>query len=99
MQGANCCMEDVLILGELEKIKTVSDPLRVKVLKILIQKEATVKQIADSLNQSSAKMHYHVKELEKQNLIKLVKTIEKGGILEKYYRAVAKNFRIAFDIS
>ncbi|MDK2823363.1 MAG: hypothetical protein PWQ67_267 [Clostridia bacterium] len=92
-------MEENLLLEDLEKIKSVADPLRVKVLKILIERQATVKQIADLLGQSSAKMHYHVKELEKQNLIKLVETIEKGGILEKYYRAVAKSYQLNYKIS
>lgn len=99
MRCLECSMEDNLVLADLEKIKSISDPLRVKVLEILIKKEATVKQVADSLEQSSAKMHYHVKELEKQDLIKLVKTIEKGGILEKYYRAVAKHFDIRYEIN
>lgn len=92
-------MEEVLILEDLEKIKSVADPLRVKVLKILIGRQATVKQIADFLGQSSAKMHYHVKELERQELIQLVETIEKGGILEKYYRAIAKSYHLKYKIS
>lgn len=92
-------MEESLILEDLEKIKSVADPLRVNVLKILIERQATVKQVADLLGQSSAKMHYHVKELEKQNLIHLVETIEKGGILEKYYRAKAKSYQLKYKIS
>lgn len=92
-------MEDILLLEDLEQIKSVADPLRVKVLQILIGRQATVKQVADLLGQSSAKMHYHVKELEKQGLIKLVTTHEKGGILEKYYRAIAKSYQINYKIS
>ncbi|MFZ7102262.1 MAG: ArsR/SmtB family transcription factor [Peptococcaceae bacterium] len=92
-------MEDHLLLEDLEQIKSVADPLRVKVLQILIERQATVKQVADILGQSSAKMHYHVKELEKQKLIKLVATIEKGGILEKYYRAIAKCYQMNYKIS
>jgi len=92
-------MEESLILEDLEKIKSVADPLRVKVLEILIERKATVKQVADLLGQSSAKMHYHVKELEKQNLIQLVETMEKGGILEKYYRAIAKSYQLKYKIS
>jgi len=92
-------MEESFILEDLEKIKSVADPLRVNVLRILIERQATVKQVADILGQSSAKMHYHVKELEKQELIKLVQTMEKGGILEKYYRAIAKSYQFKYNIS
>jgi len=40
-----------------------------------------------------------VKELEKQNFIKIVEVVEKGGILEKYYRAVARNYKVDYMIS
>lgn len=92
-------LQESLLLEDLEKIKSVADPLRVKILQILIERQATVKQVADLLGQSSAKMHYHVKELERHQLIKLVQTIEKGGILEKYYRAVAKKYQLNYKIS
>lgn len=92
-------MEELLVLNSPEKVKVISDKLRISVLKILIEKQATVKQVADILGQSSAKIHYHVKELEKQGFVRIVEVVEKGGILEKYYRAVAKNYKVDYMIS
>ncbi|NMA02177.1 MAG: helix-turn-helix transcriptional regulator [Clostridia bacterium] len=92
-------MQEIIVLNDLERIKTLSDPLRIQVLRLLIDRQATVKQLADNLGQSSAKIHYHVKEMEKRNIISLVETIEKGGIMEKYYRAAAKNYKIHYEIS
>ncbi len=92
-------MEELLVLNSPEKVKIISDKLRISVLKILIEKQATVKQVADILGQSSAKIHYHVKELEKQGFVRIVEVVEKGGILEKYYRAVAKNYKVDYMIS
>ena len=97
--GGEGRMEDVLVLSSPEKVKIISDKLRITVLQILIGQKATVKQVADILGQSSAKIHYHVKELEKQNFIKIVEVVEKGGILEKYYRAVARNYKVDYMIS
>lgn len=58
-------------------------------------KEApTVKQIAVKMGEVPAKIHYHVKELVRINVLELVSTKEKSGILEKYYLPTAKNFRI-----
>ncbi|KUO51655.1 MAG: hypothetical protein APF76_13535 [Desulfitibacter sp. BRH_c19] len=87
-------MKDIYFLRDLATVKTVSDPQRLRILEHLICQRATVQQIAGMLQDTPAKIHYHVKELEKYGLIQLVKTIEKKGILEKYYRAVAYNFYI-----
>ncbi|HAH96050.1 MAG TPA: hypothetical protein DCL69_04000 [Firmicutes bacterium] len=87
-------MKDVMVVSDLEAIKTLSDPLRLKILELLIDHQATAKQVSLSVGLSSANVHYHVKELEKQGLIEIVETVEKGGILEKYYRAIANNYFI-----
>ncbi len=92
--GGEGRMEDVLVLSSPEKVKIISDKLRITVLQILIGQKATVKQVADILGQSSAKIHYHVKELEKQNFIKIVEVVEKGGILEKYYRQLPEIIKL-----
>jgi aminopeptidase len=87
-------MKDICVLSDVEKVKAICDPLRIKLLKLLIHQDLTAKQLASHVRQSASKIHYHVKELEKQGLIELVYTAEKGGILEKYYRAVANNYFI-----
>lgn len=88
------CVKDVMIVKDLDAIKTLSDPLRLRILELLIDHQATTKQVSTSLGLSSANIHYHVKELERLGLIRLVDTVEKGGILEKYYRAVANNYYV-----
>lgn len=87
-------MKDICILSSSEKVKAICEPLRVEILQLVIKQSLTSKQIADHLKQSPAKIHYHVKELEKHGIIVLDYTSEKGGILEKYYRAVANNYYI-----
>ena len=55
----------------------------------------TVTQLGDILGIAPARVHYHVRELEKVGLLCPVETREKGGILEKYYQPVAKNISVA----
>jgi DNA-binding transcriptional ArsR family regulator len=62
------------------------------VLRLLADKELTVKQLAGILGAVPASVHYHVKVLERAGLVRLVETRERSGILEKYYRAVAREF-------
>src|SRR5579859_7503455 len=87
-------MEDIPPLYNLETIeqmRAIADDLRQRIFSATVQQPMTVTQIAGRLGEVSAKIHYHVHELEKVGLLKLVETREKGGILEKYYRAVARD--------
>lgn len=84
---------EVFELDSLEQLRTLADALRMRVIDALTVKPMTVTQLGEYLGEAPAKMHYHVRELERVGLVKLVATREKSGILEKYYRAVAKSFR------
>ncbi len=80
-------------LTSLEQLRTLADDLRMRAADALSYKPMTVTQLGEYLGEAPGKMHYHVRELERVGLVKLVETREKGGILEKYYRSVAKSFR------
>ena len=81
-------------LETLEQLRAVADDLRLRILERLALQAMTVTQLAGVMGEVPAKLHYHVRELEKVGLLKLVETREKGGILEKYYRAVAKGINV-----
>jgi hypothetical protein len=50
----------------------------------------TATQIGAGLDLPANKVHYHVRELERVGLARIVETREKGGILEKYYQLIAR---------
>jgi DNA-binding transcriptional ArsR family regulator len=79
-------------LETLEQLRAIADELRSRIAEALSHRPMTVTQVGEMLGQSPAKIHYHVRELERVGLVRLVATREKSGILEKYYRAVAKGF-------
>jgi DNA-binding transcriptional ArsR family regulator len=81
-------------ISEPAQMKALSHPFRVRILRILMTKAATVEQLADELGEASGRIHYHVKMLERHGLIKLVDTKQKLGVVEKYYRAVASAFEL-----
>ncbi|MBD0379453.1 ArsR/SmtB family transcription factor [Paenibacillus sedimenti] len=82
----------IYIIEDLEQLKTVSDPLRAKVLQYLIEKAYTGQQLAKLLGMARAKVHYHLNELEKHGFISVVRTELKNGIVQKFYRAIARGF-------
>jgi predicted ArsR family transcriptional regulator len=89
-------MDETRVLTTLEEIKAVSDPFRYRIIECLykMNEAATVKQIADKLGEVPAKIHYHVKKLEKFDLLRLEYTREINGIIAKYYKPTARNFEI-----
>lgn len=87
-------MKRYFIIETLEQMRTMSDPLRFQILTTLIKEELTGKQLATLLSISASKIHYHLKELESSGFIEVVRTEEKNGIMQKFYRAVAFDFKI-----
>ena len=92
--GANAANDipEAYELETLEQLRAIADELRVRIVEALSHRAMTVTQLGELLGQAPAKIHYHVRELERVGLVRLVATREKSGILEKYYRAVARTF-------
>ncbi len=78
-------------LETIEQMRALAEELRIRIIEALGQQAMTAKQVATLLDEAPAKVHYHLHELEKVGLVNLVDIREKGNMLEKYYRAVAKN--------
>jgi DNA-binding transcriptional ArsR family regulator len=78
----------------IEQVRVLADDLRVRILQALVDQPMTVTQLGDLLRLAPAKIHYHVRELQRVGLLRLVAVREKGGILEKYYRAVARDISV-----
>jgi DNA-binding transcriptional ArsR family regulator len=79
----------------LEQVRTLADELRVRIFSLLAQEPMTVTQVGAALGVAPAKIHYHVRELDRVGLVRQVFTREKSGILEKYYRAVARDILVS----
>jgi DNA-binding transcriptional ArsR family regulator len=77
-------------LRTLDELRALSDPLRLMLFRLLREQERTVKELCDLLGDSSTRLYYHVGELERVGLVRLVRTEAKSGIVQKYYRAVAR---------
>lgn len=81
-------------ISDIKQLKALSHASRVKILSSLAEKPMTAKQLADQFGEEPAKTSYHVKQLLKVGLVELKFTREtQNGIVEKYYRAIAKEFQ------
>jgi len=84
---------DVYTISNLEQVKVVADPLRVRILETIVLEPRTTKQIAEILGEKPTRLYHHVDALADAGLIRLVDTRPVRGTTEKYYQAVARSFR------
>ncbi|WP_421617651.1 ArsR/SmtB family transcription factor [Brevibacillus sp. TJ4] len=91
-------MKRYLVIETLDQLKAISDSLRLDIMNRLVQAEYTGKQLATLLSLSPSKVHYHLKELEQYGFVHVVRTEEKNGIVQKFFRAVAYDFKVSDDL-
>ena len=83
--------EKDLHLANLQQMKVLADSRRLRILELLDQ-ERTTKQVAEILGEPPTRLYHHVAALARVGLIRLARTRQSRGALEKYYVAVAKAF-------
>lgn len=86
---------DLRIIDNVETLKVVADPLRLRILALLRREPATAKQIAQELGTPIKKLYYHLGLLEEHTLIRVRSTRIVSGIVEKQYEPTA--YRITVD--
>lgn len=82
---------EIMVIGKPEAIRLIFSEKHNRILKRLAEKELSISDIARSLDYNPGSVHYHLKELEKQGLVRQVRQEIKGGIVKKYYRSVARH--------
>lgn len=87
-------MDEVFELQTTEQMRAISDELRQRIVEAMLDRPLTATQVGERLGIPATRAHYHVRELERVGLVRLVETREKGGILEKYFQPVAATFVI-----
>lgn len=85
---------DSYLIKDLEKLKAISDPLRIKILECLVEGSRTVKEIARAIEVPASKLYYHINQLEEFGFIRVAGTRMISNILEKQYMVTACNFQV-----
>jgi len=92
-------MEDEYFITDLETLKVVSDPLRVRIIELFSLASnkgdsLTVKELAAQIEMPPTKLYYHVNLLEEHGLIRVVDTQVVSGIIEKHYQVRARSIGV-----
>lgn len=82
-------MKKVDHLQSFDKIKILSDPRRLDILRLLMAAPATLTMLAQTMKQSPAWVRHHILALESVGLIEIGEIRKTGKVQEKFYRAKA----------
>ena len=85
-------IKDIQYITDIEKLKVISDPLRISILTTLGSEKKNSRQLAKLLKINRTKIHYHLNILEENHFIEVVDTDSINGIIQKYYLPTAQAF-------
>ncbi len=89
--------QDHLVLRSAEQFKALGHPVRHRVVNVLRQRPATLRQLADVLGMSKGTIGYHVRVLREAGLVRLAETRRVRGGTEQYFALVSRGFKVHQD--
>ncbi len=87
-------LEDLRIVSEPAQVKALFDPLRSTVLELLLERAATVAEIAEAVGRPKSTVAYHVNALVDADLLTVVRTRRVRAIEERFYGRTARLFYV-----
>ena len=95
--GSHEAPEAERIVSDVETLKALSDPLRLKILETMVanvQVGWTAKELAAELGVPQTRLYHHIELLLERDLIRLASQRVVSGIIESRYRVAALSFRL-----
>ena len=88
-------LDDIVNASTNAQMKAVADDTRMDILNLLLEKAATVSQLAETLGKPKGTVGYHAKVLEDADLIRVVRTNKVRAMTEKYYGRVGRTIHFS----
>ena len=85
-------MKETHVIRDLDQLRLLSDPLKLRLLQAFADSAKTTKQVAAELGEGVTKLYRHVDALQETGLIEVVEERQKRGAIERTFRAVARRF-------
>lgn len=85
------------VIDDLEALKVISDPLRLKILELTSadpERAWTAKELAAGLRTSQTKLYHHLSLMEEHRFLRVAETRMVSGIMERRYAATAHGYRV-----
>jgi DNA-binding transcriptional ArsR family regulator len=76
------------------QLRAMADPLRGTILDLLLERAATVSELASAVRRPKSTVAHHVKVLVDADMLRVVRTRRVRAIDERYYGRTARLFRV-----
>ncbi len=92
-------MKDVEVITDPSILKVLLEATRANIVfKHLVKSSMTVTQLGDSIGKNPGTILRHIDKLKKAGIVVEVRTEQtRTGIIQRYYRATAREFRLGFS--
>jgi DNA-binding transcriptional ArsR family regulator len=87
-------LDDMLVVTAPGQLRALADPLRTTLLDLLLERAATVTEMARAVGRPKSTVAYHVSLLVDVGLLRVVRTRRVRAIEERYYGRVARTLYI-----
>ena len=87
-------LADDVVVATPERLRAMADPLRSTLLDLLLERAATVTELASAVGRPKSTVAHHVNVLVDAGLLRVVRTRRVRAIDERYYGRTARLFRV-----
>jgi len=87
-------LDEMLVVTAPEQLRALAEPLRATLLELLLERAATVTEMAHAVDRPKSTIAYHVNLLVDVGLLRVVRTRQVRAIEERYYGRVARTLYI-----
>jgi DNA-binding transcriptional ArsR family regulator len=87
-------LEEMVVVTAPAQLRALAEPLRATLLELLLERAATVTEMAQAVQRPKSTVAYHVNLLVGASLLRVVRTQRVRAIEERYYGRVARTIYI-----
>ncbi|GAA3343240.1 hypothetical protein GCM10020358_81150 [Amorphoplanes nipponensis] len=87
-------LDDLIVVTAPAQLRAIADPLRGTLLELVLERAATVSELARAVGRPKGTVAYHVNLLVDAGLFRVVRTRRVRAIEERYYGRVARTISI-----
>ncbi|MGW4151798.1 ArsR/SmtB family transcription factor [Micromonospora chersina] len=87
-------LDEMLVVTAPEQLRALADPLRATLLELVLERAATINEMARAVDRPKSSVAYHVNLLVDAGLLQVVRTRRVRAIEERFYGRVARTFYV-----